>query len=232
MTAIERSDGVERLLAKDFEVETSPRQSLREALPWAFPVPTSDVFVARGRIDDAEAMIVDYASTLAGSSSADGRGGGGGGSSTSLHAVVILRHPRIAGCAVFYPEPRAWSRFARALDIVGWIPPFVALRGLAWVLGTLAGFESAEDRLVGHAEFDRLFRVHAGSDEIAAASIPGPLCEFMVRAKWPAIIEIRDGELRYSIARTTFDGAFVDALLRHAPELLSACVDGRGPAMR
>jgi hypothetical protein len=183
---------------------------LREQLPFALhATPEAVSAVASGRIDAADVWAFEYSYT---STDSDGN------SSSSDQLVVIAQHPRIEGGAAFQPEPREWSAVARAIDLVFWIPPFTLLKAVQWL-----NEARNPDRIVGDAEFDRLYRVRAGSDEEAQRAIPRALRETVVRLGVQATVELRPGAIVYSIAGCGFDGeGLLRALGYAAPLTVSA----------
>jgi hypothetical protein len=182
-----------------------------EQLPFVLhATPDSVSAVASGRIDAAEVWAFEYAYT---STDAEGN--------TSSHdqLVVIARHPRIEGGAAFHAEPREWSAIARTLDVLFWIPPFTLLKAFQWL------HEARNpDRSVGDAEFDRLYRVRAASDEQAQRAIPRTLRETVLRLGVKAAIELRPGVIVYSIEGCGFDGEGLPRALGYAAPLLAATI--------
>jgi hypothetical protein len=174
--------------------------------------PESYEVAAWGRIDSAEVSVFQY-----GYSTTDGEG------QTHHHdqMVVVAEHPRIEGGAGFTPEPREWSGVAQALDVLLWIPPFTFVKVIQWL-----GESENPDRSVGHADFDRLYRVRARSDAHAARAIPPLLRESVVRLGFRGNVELRPGVLVYSVFGCRFDAeGVVRALGFAAPLMVGAAVE-------
>lgn len=196
-----------------FVVASRRARELGEWAPFALHArPEHHDAAAFGTIEDAEVAAFEYRYTT---TDAEGQ------SQSHTQLVVIAQYPRIEGGAAFSPEPREWSGVARAIDAFLWVPPFTLLKVIQWL-----GESKHPDRHVGHAEFDRLYRVRADSDAAAQRAISPRLRETVVRLGLEGVVELRPGAVIYSVAGCSFDGeGVVRALGYAAPLLIAAAVE-------
>jgi hypothetical protein len=131
--------------------------------------------------------------------------------------LVAVEHPWVQGDASFRPEQREWSTVAAALDALLWIPPFTFLKAIQ-----LLNESRNPDRVVGHAEFDRLYVVHAASDEAARRAIPTPLRDLAVRIGFRGTVELRAGLLLFAPQLPRFDASSIVQTLGIAAALVGA----------
>lgn len=196
-----------------FVVGKEGAQALAQWAPFELHHRPSDFAVAAwGRIESVDVSVFEY-----GYNTTDAEGQ----SHHHRQMMVVAQHPRIEGGAGFTPEPREWSSVAQVLDALFWIPPFTFLKVIQWL-----GESENPDRSVGHAEFDRLYRVRASSEEQARRAIPQRLREVVVRLGFRGTVELRPGVLFYSVAGCGFDGEGVlTALGFAAPLIVAASVE-------
>lgn len=173
---------------------------------------------AFGKIDDADVYALDYDYSYR---DADGN------DQTSSQMIVAVYHPRIAGGAAFMPDMKHWSGVAAALDMMLWVPPFTFVKAFQLFLEA-----KNPDRVVGHAEFDRLYVVRAASDADAARAISPKLRETVVRLAFRGTVELRESLLLYSVQGCSFDGEGLLTALRYAAPLTLAAMTDAGAAYR
>lgn len=172
--------------------------------------PETPVVAAHGRVGESTVSAYEYDYS---------RRDAEGNVSRSSELVVVAHHPRLLGGAAFVPEHREWNTTAQVLDVLFWIPPFTLLKAFEWLA------ESRDpDRNVGHAEFDRLYRVRAASDAAAQRAISPRLRETAVRLGFYGYAELRDGVLLYSVNRCAFDGEGVVRALGYAAPLIASAI--------
>lgn len=192
-----------------FVVDRARAAGLRRFLPFdMLTTPARYHVAAIGRIEDTDVLAYEY-----GYDSTDHEG------NPSSHdaMVVAVVHPAIAGRAAFGPDHRAWGGIGAVLDALFWIPPFTVLK----VFQYLAESRNP-DRVVGHAEFDRLYYVRAASDDVARRVVTPELRDAAVRFALRGTVELHDGALLYSIAQHRFDAEGVVRALGYAAPLLAA----------
>ena len=193
-------------------------QRARELADWApFAIQASPEryeTAAFGTIDEAEVAAFEY-----GYSSTDSDGN----SQPHTQLIVIAQYPRIEGGAAFSPESREWSDVARAIDALFWIPPFTLLKVIQWL-----GESRHPDRQLGHAEFDRLYRVRAESDAAAQRAISPRLRNTAVRLAFQGNVELRPGAVIYSVSGCSFDGVGIVRALGYAAPLMVAAAPEPG----
>lgn len=195
--------------AYGFEVASPRARELADWAPFAIhATPERYEAAAFGRIDEAEVAAFEY---LYSTTDAEGQ------SHSHSQLVVIAQYPRIEGGAAFSPEPREWSGVARAIDALFWIPPFTLLKVIQWL-----GESRHPDRQLGHAEFDRLYRVRADSDAAAQRAITPRLRDTAVRLAFQGNVELRPGAVIYSVAGCSFDGVGLVRALGYAAPLVVA----------
>lgn len=161
-----------------------------------------------GRIEDATVEAFEYESS---STDSDGN------TSWSTSTLVAVHHPAIPGGASIHPDWPQWSTAAAVIDAVFWIPPFTILK-----LFQLAFAARNPDRIVGDADFDRLYVVHAGSDAEARAALTPALREALLRLRFRGTLELRPGALLYSPHDYRFDAETAVSAIGVATVLLGA----------
>lgn len=139
-----------------------------------------------------------------------------GGVTYADEFVVVVQHPWIVGGATFAPDLRAWGGVYSVIDALLWIPPFTLVK-LVQLFG-----DKEPDRVVGHGEFDRLYKVRAASDDDAARAIPQGLRELFVRAQLRATVELRPGVLLYSLFDHRLDDKTAVAAVGFAGAIIAA----------
>ncbi|MFO0686043.1 MAG: hypothetical protein U0234_28540 [Sandaracinus sp.] len=180
--------------------------------------PDRCVASAYGKIDQAEVYALEYDYSYRDQD---------GNEQTSSQMIVAVYHPRILGGAAFMPDMKQWSGIAAALDLMLWVPPFTFVKALQLF------FEAKNpDRVIGHAEFDRLYVVRAASDADAARAIPPRLRETAVQLAFRGTVELRENLLIYSVQGCRFDGDGLLTALRYAAPLTLAAMTDSGAAYR
>jgi hypothetical protein len=165
-----------------FTVDPRAAPELRRYLPFELLyAPDELVAGVLGRVEGHQVEAYEYVYTYTDSE---------GGSASSSELVMIAHHPSIVGGACFSPDTKEWDGLAKFLDVLMWVPPFSFVKAIQ-----LYADAKNPDRRVGHAEFDRLFRVRAPSDAIAAAAITPALREAAVRLGQRIVVELRPGHL-------------------------------------
>lgn len=179
---------------------------LREAA-----APETLVTACFGRIDDAAVEAFEYDSS---STDSDGN------RTWSTTTLVAARHPAIRGGASLRPEWTQWSSTAAFIDAVMWIPPFTILKLFQYAFAA-----RDPDRLVGDADFDRLYVVHAPSDAEARAALPRALRQALLHIQFRGTLELRPGLLLYTTYGHRLDGQTAVGALGIATVLLGALLD-------
>jgi hypothetical protein len=193
-----------------FVMDPSRADQLRPLMPLAeLYVPDRFVTAAFGRIEDADVAAFEYEY-----SSADSEG-----TSYSYTLVIAVAHPKIAGAASLSPERREWDTAAAVIDAITWIPPFILVKAFQ-----LINESRNPDRTIGHEEFDKLYVVHAASDEAAREAITPELRDLLPRIGFRGTLEIRPGLLLYTVVGTNFDFETLPQALGYAAPLLAATV--------
>jgi hypothetical protein len=150
-----------------------------------------------------------------------------GVTTTGDQLVVAVQHPAIRGTASFFADQKHWSSAASFVDAFLWVPPFTIVKAFQLFM------ESRNpDRTVGDADFDRLYVVHAASDEAARLAIP-PACRAAVlRAGYRGVVELRPGVLLYAPWSTRLDADHAVGALGLAPYFLGALLPRPAHPMR
>ena len=165
---------------------------------------------AFGRIEDADVAAFEYAYSYKDS---EGR------SHSSTRLVIVVAHPMIAGSASLSPDGREWDAFQGVLDVIFWIPPFTFLKAIQ-----LLNESRNPDIVVGHAEFDRLYLVHAASEAAAREAFTAELRDLLPRIGFRGTLELRPGYLLFTVHGARFDEQTLPNALGHVAPLLAALV--------
>lgn len=138
--------------------------------------------------------------------------------------AIAVHHPWVRGGASFGPEHKEWTTTGALLDALLWIPPFTILKVFQYAMEN-----TNPDRTVGDADFDRLYRVRADSDEAAQRAIPPALRSLCVRMAFHGSIELHPGVLLYQPqAVSRLDPATVIPTLGMAAAFLGALAPAPG----
>jgi hypothetical protein len=161
-----------------------------------------------GDIEGAQVEAFEYEYT---SSDQDGQ--------TTLHdqLVVAVQHPTIRGTASFRDDAKQWDGVAAFIDAVMWVPPFTVVKAFQLFMEN-----KNPDRRVGDADFDRLYVVHAASDEAARSAIPAGLREAVLHVGYRGVVELRPGVLLYAPRAAGLDGERAVGALGFASLFLGA----------
>jgi hypothetical protein len=207
---VERLNAAAAALAPyKFQFDNRRAEQLRQYLPFQIlTAPERYVTACFGHIEDATIEGYEYQST-----STDGEGN----VSWYTHALVVVQHPSLPGGACFSPDYPEWGGLSAALDVLFWIPPFTLFKAIQWIANS-----QNPDRLVGHSEFDRLYRVRADSNETASRVITPALRDAMVRMQFKGSVEMRPGFLLYSPQEYRFDAQTAVSTIGVATVILSA----------
>lgn len=195
-----------------FVADEASAAGLRAYEPFAiFSAPEAYVAGARGTIEGERVEAYEYTY-----STTDNEG------STSTHTtlVVAVHHRAIRGAAAFAPEPREWSALASFIDAALWVPPFTFLK-----VFQLLEAERNPDRVVGEADFDRLYRVRAASTSAAREAITPSLIRTVLGIAFRGAVEIRPGVLLYAPPSGRFDAATIVPSLGVGAAFLAAFSD-------
>lgn len=205
----ERVAAAARLIAPlGFITDRARANELAALVPLAeLPAPDRYVTAASGTIEDADVTAFEYECA-----SIDGEG-----ATWDDHLVLVVAHPRIEGRASLVADSPRWGGAAAVLDLALWVPPFTVLKARQLLLE-----RRNPDRVVGHDEFDRLYVVHAKSDEAARAAITPELRDLLPQLGFRGTLEIRPGLLLYSIDGTRFDAETLPHALGYVAPLLAA----------
>lgn len=161
-----------------------------------------------GRIEDARVEAYEYDVSDLDSE---------GNRTWSTVTLVAVHHPAIPGGASVRPDWKQWSTAAAIIDAVFWIPPFTILKLFQFALAA-----QNPDRVVGDAEFDRLYLVRARSDAEARAALTPALRRALLQLHFRGTLELRPGLLLYTPDDYRFDGASAVSALGVATVLLGA----------
>jgi len=205
-----------------FVCDTPPKDALKPYQPWIFQEPDLPTFHARGMVGGADVEIYHYDVERTG----DDPSGEAGVLKTELLALV--HHPLIAGEAKIQPDVGEWSKLAKVIDAVAWLPPFTVLTAAEWGIRQVLG-RNHPDRNLGHPEFDRLYLIHSPSDEIAARAVPPALRELLLRMKFFGKIELRQGLMMLTVEKADLTILELGRLMEPLPWLVSAVLPAPGP---
>ncbi len=192
-TYYERLDAAANVIAPyGFRFDDSAASDVQQYLPFReAPTPERYNTACRGRIEDAVVEGYEYAYSV---------DAGEAGPQWATHTLIVVQHRSIGGTASFAPDPKEWSRVAAALDWITWVPPFAVVKLIQWI-----NESKNPDRNVGDAEFDRLYKVHAASDEAAREGLPPALRRAALKIGYHGSLETRPGLLLYSPVRERLD---------------------------
>lgn len=173
-----------------------------------FPTPDACVVRAVGALDATRVELYEYDHT---SRDSDG---------VAVHGRTLLacvHHAWVSGGASITLDRKQWSSLSAAIDAAMWFPPFVFVKAFQlWA-------ESKDpDHMVGHPDFDRLYYVHADSQEIAARTITPMLGEFLTRYAFRGTIELRPGMILYALHDARFDPEGVQRTLSYVRGFIDA----------
>lgn len=196
-----------------FRFDPSRASGLKQYLPLReAATPEHYVTACFGHIEDAavEGYEYEYSST-------DNEG------NTSWHrkTLVAVQHPSIRGAGSICPDEKEWSTLAAAFDLITWVPPFVIVKIAMWI-----NEGNNPDRTVGDAEFDRLYKVHAASDEAARESFSPALRRAALKIGFRGTLELRPGLLLYTPYRESFDGETIVGAFGIATVFIAAMREG------
>jgi hypothetical protein len=192
---------------------------LRQYEPFAeLSTPSGYTTAVHGRVDDAplEAYEYTYATT-----DSEGR------RTYENEIAVVLRHAWIRGTASLRPDQKQWSSAAAALDVLLWIPPFTLVKAIQHL-----NESKNPDRTIGDVEFDRLYAIHAASDEAARQAIPPSLRSAILAVRFRGVIELRPGVLVYSPYGMGLDERTAIKAIGFAAYFLAALEPKRAHPMR
>jgi hypothetical protein len=202
-----------------FRLDDSLAKGLRAYEPLAeLEVPAHYVVGVSGHVEGipVEAFEYEYATSIQDGSTTYGD-----------QLVVAVQHPAIRGTASFFADPKQWSSAAAFVDAFLWVPPFTLLKAFQLL------FESkSPDRTVGDADFDRLYVVHAASDEAARLAIPPALRAAVLRAGFRGTVELRPGVLLYAPSTGRLDSDHAVGAIGLAPYFLGALLPRPAHPMR
>lgn len=196
-----------------FEVDPTGASAIATWLPFKlFATPNSVGAAAVGRIESSEVSAFQYEYTTTDSD---------GYSHSNIELVIVAQHPMIRGDARITVDASEWGGLAAFIDVMLWIPPFTLIKAIQ-----LLGAAYDPDRVVGDAEFDRLYRISAASDAEARAAIPQALRTMLLQLRFRGRIELRRGALLFAIdGATRFDNETLIRVLGYVAPLVSAAVE-------
>lgn len=196
---------------------TDPR-ALDAFLPWSFPSPyRCDVEAAGSLGEEAAVRAFEYRYSYQNSN---------GDHEYADELLVAVSHPKITGGAVIKIDGPEWGGAAAVVEAMSWLPPFVVARGIAWALsGIFGGPAEHQDIEIGHAELDRLYKIHAASTEDARRAVTPALRDHLVRTRFRGTIELRAGLMLYTVEQASFSPTRVGIALAPLPELLGCAVE-------
>lgn len=202
-----------------FQVGQAHPDALQRYLPFrSLSPPTRCTFAAAGHVESTPVELYHYEHYWTDS---DGNSQGGAA------LLACVHHPWVAGGASITLDWKQWSTFAAVFDAVTWFPPFLLLKAV-----TAYNEARDPDRVVGHPEFDRLYYVHADSQEVAARTIPPALGEFLSRLAFRGTIELRPGLILFALESAGLDGDGVDRTLSYVRGLVGAYPPPQAHPMR
>jgi hypothetical protein len=202
-----------------FVTDPSRANEVLRYRPFAFlSSPETSCTAAFGRIEAAAVSAFEYEY-----SSQDSNGNW----SSDVTLAVVVEHPDIPGGAAIRPDWREWSTIGAFIDTVFWIPPFTILKVFQLLMQ-----DQNPDRVVGHAEFDRLYEVRAKSNEAAARAIGPELRDLLPRIGFRGTLELRPSLAVFSIPGTKFDSEGIVRALGHVAPILAATARRHSYPMR
>ena len=196
-----------------FEVDPTGASAIATWLPFKiFHTPDAYGAAAVGRIESSTVGAFQYTYTYTDSE---------GHSHSAEDLLIVAQHPMIRGDARITVDAKEWGGLAAFIDVMLWIPPFTLIKAIQ-----LLGTSHDPDRIVGDAEFDRLYRISAASDAEARAAIPQALRAMLLQLRFRGRIELRRGALIYALeGATSFDAETLKRVLGYAAPLVSAAVE-------
>lgn len=209
----------EALRPYGFVLDVAKASGLAQYAPFTFfSTPNEYLVGAFGQIEGARVEAYEYEYT---SSDSEGH--------TTHHDdfVVAIHSPWVHGGVAFLPDHTQWGGVSAALDTLFWIPPFIILKAFQSVMEA-----KHPDRNVGDAEFDRLYRVRAESDEAAARAIVPAFRQVCLRLAFRGTVEMRPGVLLYSPYQHRMDGTSIVPALGIGAAFLGALAPQSAHPMR
>ena len=207
------AEATEALAPYGFDVEHRGATALSAWLPLGiFAQPDTLGPAAFGRIEASTVSAFHYSYSY---TDADGQW------HTADELLIVAQHPMIRGDARISPDAKEWGGVAAFIDAFLWIPPFTLIKAVQLLVAS-----ANPDRLVGDADFDRLYRIHAASDAEARAAIPAALRTMLLKLRFRGRIELRRGALLYAVdGATRFERETLIRVLGYAAPLVSAALE-------
>ena len=208
----EVQDAREALGPFGFEVDPTGASAIATWLPFQlFAAPGVLGAAASGRVESSAVSAFQYAYTYTDSE---------GQSHTGEELLIVAQHPMIRGDARITVDAKEWGGLPAFIDVMLWIPPFTLIKAFE-----LLRASHDPDRVVGDAEFDRLYCISAASDAEAHAAIPQALRAMLLQPHFRGRIELRRGALIYALdGATHFDKETLLRVLGYAAPLVSAAL--------
>ena len=194
------------------EVDPTGASAIATWLPFKlFAPPNSVGAAASGRVESSAVSAFQYAYTYTDSE---------GQSHAGEELLIVAQHSRIRGDARITVDAKEWGGLPAFIDVMLWIPPVTLIKAFE-----LLRASHDPDRVVGDAEFDRLYCISAASDAEARAAIPQALRAMLLQLRFRGRIELRRGALIYALdGATHFDKETLLRVLGYAAPLVSAAL--------
>jgi hypothetical protein len=184
---------------------------LRRFMPLKeFSPPEAFEAAVLGQIEGRDVAVAEYAT-----SSTDDEGNV---SWTRSHLAVVL-DPNFVGTASIINDWKFGTGGA-ILNAALWIPPFTIVKAIQLI------FDSKNpDHELGDRDFDKRYKVHAESAELAANVFHPAFRAAILQMQFQGAIELRHGAMLFNVRGAKFDAEGVMKTLGHVPLLLHAALN-------